>query len=348
MRQLNVLFLPHPNTALATPWGADIIAILSARHQLRVFDREKNAAAQFEGIKVIVDLGGNISPELLHLAAAAGVQFLQVQTTGLDHVDVDSILGAGLLLAHCPGQLSSVALAQSAMMFILMHAHCYKQAEQNFSRGTLYFPTGTELVGRTLALIGFGSSAQDLARRAKAFGLKVAAIDIRPIEEEILAEIEPDFIGGPDDIDRVLSESDYVSLHLHLTPQTRHTIDARRIGLMKDTACLINVARGGLVDEDALYRALVDKRLGGAGLDVFAQEPPDPNLAVYQLPNVFTTPHTAGSTDGTSRKRAQFAADNLDRYARGEKLSGQVIAAAAGSTDALTGTPKTARQTTQT
>ncbi len=324
MRQLKVLFLPHPNEELATPWGVDVVAAVSAQHELRIFDRKKAAAPQFEQIEVIVDLGGNISPELLGAAAAAGVRYLQAQTTGLDHVNVEGILQAGLLLAHCPGPLSSVALAESAMMFMLMHAHSYGEAQQNFARNKMYFPTGSELVGCTLGLVGFGSSAQELARRAKAFGLQIMAIDIRAIEEKILAEIAPDFVGGPDDLDRVVAASDYLSLHLHLTPQTHHIIDARRLSLMKKTACVLNVARGGLVDEDALYQALVEKRIGGAGLDVFAQEPPDPSLAVYQLPNVYTTPHTAGSTDGTSRKRAQFAAENLDRYARGETIEGQV------------------------
>ena len=159
-----------------------------------------------------------------------------------------SVLGAA---RPCPGQLSSVALAQSAMMFILMHAHRYAEARMNFDAGRLYAPTGVELEGLTLGLIGFGASAQDLARRAKPFGLRILAIDIRPIEEEILAEIQPEFLGDPFDLDRVVAESDYLSLHLHLTPETRHTIDARRIGLMKETACLINVARGALVDEDA-------------------------------------------------------------------------------------------------
>ncbi len=324
MRKLNVLFLPHPVAELATPWSNDVIEAISSRHQLQIFDCDQAAAPQFEGIEVIVDLGGNISPDLLALAAESGVKFLQAQTTGLDHINVGSILDSGLLLAHTPGQFSSVAMAQSAMMFILMHAHCYNEARQNFDRGKMYFPTGTELIGRTLGLIGFGASAQDLARRARPFGLRIWTIDVRPIEKEILAEIEPDFLGGPDDLDSVVSESDYLSLHLHLTPQTRHIINAQRIGLMKESACLINVARGELVDEHALYHALVNNRLGGAGLDVFTQEPPDPSLAVYQLPNVFTMPHTAGSTDGTSRKRAQFAADNLDRYAQGEELLGQV------------------------
>ena len=327
MRKLKVLFLPHPVAALAAPWGQDVVDIVGARHDLRVFDRDRPPEPQLQGIEAIVDLGGNITDDLLAVAARAGVRFLQSQTTGLDHVNVEGILGADLTLAHCPGQLSSVALAQSAMMFMLMHAHRYGEARRNFEAGELYSPAGTELSGRSLGIIGFGSSGQDLARRAKPFGMRILAIDVRPIEPEVLDEIEPEFLGGPGDVDRVAAESDYLSLHLHLTRETRHTIDARRLALMKPAACLINVARGELVDEEALYRALEEGRLGGAGLDVFAREPPDPSLPVYQLPNVFTMPHTAGATDGTSRKRAEFAADNLDRFARGEPLLGQVWAA---------------------
>jgi len=89
--------------------------------------------------------------------------------------------------------------------------------------------------------------------------------------------------------------------------------------MMKPTACIINVARGGLVDEEAMYEALLANKLGGAGLDVFAQEPTDPTLPVYQLPNVITTPHIAGSTDGTARKRAAAAAENVDRIAQGQE-----------------------------
>ena len=128
MRRLEVLFLPHPVAAIATPWTTDVIEAVSVRHNLRIFDRTQPAAPQLAGIEAIVDLGGNISADLLAAAADAGVKFLQVQTTGLDHVDVEGILNTGLLLAHCPGQLSSVALAQSAMMFILMHAHRYAEA----------------------------------------------------------------------------------------------------------------------------------------------------------------------------------------------------------------------------
>ncbi|MDA0337191.1 MAG: NAD(P)-dependent oxidoreductase, partial [bacterium] len=271
MRKLNVLFMPHPVAAIANPWDHDVIEAIGTRHALRVFDREQPVEPQLENIEVIVDLGGNITPQWLQLAARAGVKYLQAQTTGLDHVNVEGILASGLLLAHNPGYLSSVALAQSAMMFVLMHAHSYAEARGNFDARRQYVPTGIELQGLTLGLIGFGSSAQDLARRAKPFGLRILAIDVRPIEAEVLAEIQPDFLGGPDDVDRVVAESDYLSLHLHLTPETHHTIDARRIGLMKKNACLINVARGELVDEDALYQALLPRWREGAGLDVFAQ-----------------------------------------------------------------------------
>jgi len=192
-------------------------------------------------------------------------------------------------------------------------------------RASFFFPPGRELDGRSLAIVGFGASGQQLARRAKPFGLRILAIDVRSIEQEVLDELQPDFLGGPDDLDRVVTDCDFLSLHLHLTAETRHIIDARRIGLMKPTACLINVARGALVDEEALYQALLDDRVGGAGLDVFADEPPDHTNPVYQLPNVCVTPHTGGSTDGTSRKRASFALDNLDRYARGEEIAARVV-----------------------
>ena len=168
------------------------------------------------------------------------------------------------------------------------------------------------------------ASGVELARRSKPFGMRIMAIDVRSIEQALLDEIQSAFLGSPDDLDRVVAESDYLSLHLHMTPETRHLIDKRRIELLNPAACLTDVARGELLDEAALYEALLQGRLGGAGPDVFAQEPPDPRRAVYALPNVVVTPHTAGVTDGTSLRRAEFAAANLDRYAQGLEPLGLV------------------------
>lgn len=325
MRQLKVLYLPHPLHEVNVAWGRDLLAAIGDHHDLRVFDRDLPAEPQFEDVEAIVDVGGNIRAEWVDIAKRAGVKFLQAQTNGLDHVEVDKIRDSGMLMAHCPGELSSVALAEGAMMFILMLAHRHGDAQRNFAAGKVFFPMGMELVDRRLGIIGFGASGQQLARRAKAFGMRIMAVDIRPIEPDVLDEIQPDILTGPDALDRLMVESDFISVHLHLTTKTRHIIDERRIKLMKPTACIINVARGELIEEEALYRALLDGRIGGAGLDAFVQEPPDPTRPVYQLPNVYVTPHTVGSTDGTSRKRALFAAENLNRYALGESVLARVF-----------------------
>jgi phosphoglycerate dehydrogenase-like enzyme len=315
--------MPHP-AAIDPCWGDDVVAAIAGNHQLRVFNRELAARPQFDGVDVIVDLGGNISGDLVHDAATAGVRLIQVQTNGLDHVEVNKILGAGIQLCHCPGYLSSVALADRAMMFLLMLAHRYEQGRRKFMQGELYSPNGMEPRGRGLAIIGLGNSGQLLARRAKALGMRLLAIDVQPIEQQILDDLEPEFIGGPDELDDVIAQCDFLSPHLHLTEKTKTIIDRRRIGLMKPTACIINVARGELIDEEALYEALLAGRLGGAGLDVFADEPADPAHPVFRLPNVYVSPHTAGGTDGTSRGRAQFALENLNRFARGEELEAVV------------------------
>ena len=121
----------------------------------------------------------------------------------------------------------------------------------------------------------------------------------------------------PADTERVIAASDYLSLHLHLNDETHHLIGADQFARMKTTASLINVSRGALVDEDALYTALLEGVIGGAGVDVYSQEPPDATHPVFQLPQVVSTNHIAGCTDGTSRKRAACAAENVDRIAAG-------------------------------
>ena len=301
------------------PWHSDIETALGKRFDYSVYDSSRPAAEQFAGVRAVVDLGGGASRELLKDVAEAGVEFVQTQTNGLDHIDIDFISSLGLRLAHCPGELSSVALAQNAMMFILMLAGRYRQGMDVFDAGDVYFPTGIELVGMKLGIVGFGASGVELARRAKPFGLEIMAVDVRPIDQDILDDVQPQFLGTPDDMDKLASESDFLSLHLHLNSDTRHTMDARHIGLMKPSAFAVNVCRGALWDEEALYEALMEGRIAGAGLDVFSTEPPDHTLPVFHLPTVVVTPHIAGSTDGTSRKRAEFAADNVDRFLKGEE-----------------------------
>ena len=149
--------------------------------------------------------------------------------------------------------------------------------------------------------------------RAKSFGMRIEAIDIRPVK----SKVQPHFLGGPDDLDGLIQRSDFLSLHLPLTDKTRAILDARRIALMKPTAYLINVARGALVDESALHKAVLEGKIAGAGLDVYSHEPPDLSSDFYRLPNVVLTPHIAGTTDDVVRRRAAIALENTNRIAKG-------------------------------
>ncbi len=316
-RRLKVLFLTHPvNASLFTPWGSDVVAAIGDRHALRILDREKPLAPQFEGVEVVIDHGGSAGTrEMLDLATSA--RLWQILGTGLDHFDLEYWRSRKMPVANCPGPFSAVALAECAMMFILMLTRKFPVTQQHLKQGRFYEPLGIELDGLKLGLVGFGASGRELARRALPFGLQTSAIDIRHVGPDEVAEFGLKFVGGPDDLDRVVAESDILSVHLHLNESTRGIIDARRIGLMKPTAYLINVARGALVDEAALTDALLNGRLGGAGLDVYSQEPVDLSWPVFSLPNVVATPHISGVTDGTSRKRAKCCADNVDRIAAG-------------------------------
>ena len=316
--QLKILFLPHPTgPEMTRPWRADVEAAINDRHDLRIFDASQPLAPQFEGVDVVLDLGGSMGTREMADAAAGQVRLWQILGTGIDHFDLDHWRALGIAVANCPGQFSSVALAECAMMYILMLTRKYAETQTNFAQGVFYRPMGLTLGGLSLAIAGFGASGQELARRASSFGMRIAAIDIRDVTEEEVRRFNLEFVGKPDDLDQVIAACDVLSLHLHLNAQTRHIIDARRLRLMKRTALLINVARGELVDEAALSDALAAGQLAGAGLDTFSQEPPDLDEPIFSMPNVITTPHIAGVTDGTSRNRAGAGAENVERIAAG-------------------------------
>lgn len=314
--KLNVLFLPIP--ALFEDWGGEVEKEVSRHHNFRVADYDQPLAPQFEDIDVVIDHGGSIGTrEMADLAAAGKVQLWQILGTGFDHFDLEYFKSKGLPVANCPGAFSAVALADCAMMFILMLARRYWDSLENLKNGVLYRPVGADLEGLKLGIIGFGASGIELARRARGFGMRNLAIDIRDVREDEITEFGLEFVGKPPDLDEVIAQSDVVSLHLHLNVETRHIINRRRLELMKSTALLINVARGELVDEDALETALIKGWIGGAGIDVFSQEPPNFSSPIFGLPNMVAAPHIAGCTDGTARKRAQGAAENVNRVASG-------------------------------
>jgi phosphoglycerate dehydrogenase-like enzyme len=296
----------------------ECIAELRSSLEFEILDLDQDLTAQLSGVEIIVDIGG-LSPRPV-IDAATDVKLWQVIGTGLDHCDVPYILSKGKVLSHTPGFTSKFGLAECAMMYILMLTRRYHRAKECFDQQKFYQPNGVTVSGLTLGIIGFGASGRELALRARAFGMRIEAIDVRPLEDDFPEEQRPDFYGTPDDIDEFLGRWDFVSLHLHLTPETKHIIDGRRLDLMKPTAYLINVARGALADEEALGAALLEGKIAGAGIDVFDVEPADPGRAEYHLPDVVVTPHISGQTDETIRQRCAIVVENARRMVEGEEL----------------------------
>ena len=291
---------------------------LHAQLDCQQIDPDANLDEQLRGVEMVIDIGGHASREIID--AAVDTKLWQIIGTGLDDCEVQYTLEKGARLGNTPGFTSALGLSECVMMYILMLTRKYHEARNNFQSGTFFTPNGKTLDQMTLGIIGFGASGRQLAKRAKIFGMRVEAIDIRPLDADLPEEMQPDYYGLSEDMDNVISRCDVVSLHLHLTPETTHIIDGRRLALMKPSAFLINVARGALVDEDALAEAILSGKIAGAGIDVFASEPTDTSRPEYQLPNFVATPHTSGQTDDTIRRRCAIAVENARRLAAGEEL----------------------------
>jgi len=295
----------------------DVQKALAGKHRLTIFDHEQDIGPQFEDVDVVIDHGGLVGTREMADVVAGRLKLWQVLGTGMDHFDRTYWREKGILIANCPGTTSGIGLADLAMMFILMLARMYPMAPRALREQLYNEPFGRDLDGLKLGIVGFGASGKLLSRRATSFGLHVSVIDVREIGSEEIKDYNLQQVGKPSDLDTMIANVDFLSLHVHLTEETRHLIDRRRLDLMNPTSCLINVARGELVDEAALTEALVGQRLGGAGLDVFAQEPVDLNSPLFDLENVVATYHCAGVTTGTSQRRAAVASENVDRVAQG-------------------------------
>jgi len=187
---------------------------------------------------------------------------------------------------------------------------------------------GTELRDVTVGIVGLGSIGRAVGALATAFGCRVVATRRRPEagnatrddEELSFGEAMLDRVGGPETLPALLAESDFVVLAAPLTTETENMIDADTLAAMKPGAWLINVARGRLVDERALLRALRDGPIGGAILDTFRDEPLQPSSPFYDLPNVIVTPHTSWSSARVLDRSVELFCDNLRRFAVGEPL----------------------------
>ena len=285
-----------------------------------LFDKGSGGQPDFSGRRAVVDLGGWGTRQETTEAVAAGVELWHVLGYGLDHVDLEYLLRNGVTVAHTPGSCSAISLAEHAMMLMLNCARQMKEQAANLRVGEFWHPWTSELAGKRLLLLGVGASGKELATRAAAFQMEVVGVDVAIDDDGAYQKIGISSVSPPDALSDLLPTADFVSLHLPLTAETRHIIDGEALSRLKPSAIVINVARGALIDQQALLEALNAGQLAAAGLDVFEDEVPGHSPEIADHPHVIATPHTAGVVFETAQRRSELVVDNLMRLQRGEPI----------------------------
>jgi len=268
-------------------------------------------------VRLLADLLG---PE--EMRAGGQLRHIAKHGVGTNDIDVKAATALGIPVSMTTGS-NGHSVAEHALALIMALAKDLPRQDALIRDGiwdkNQY--KGRELRGQRLGLVGFGFIGQTLARMAGAIGMIVSAFDPHAPDHAFL-----EGVTRATDLDTLLASSDVVSLHCPLTPETQNLIDARRMGLMKRGAFLINTARGEVVDEKALVSALEDGHLAGAGLDSFAVEPPGTENPLFQLSNTLVTPHVAGVTLDAKRAVSVMSAENVLAVLNGKTLEARFLA----------------------
>ena len=257
---------------------------------------------------------GLIDEELY--TAAPKLKLVQLLSAGYDKADIGAARRSGVPVAN-NGGANSIAVSEHAVLLMLAVSRQLIRQHRTVTAGQWRgnnTPRVFELQGKTLGIVGLGSIGKKTARRAAGFGMNINYYDIARLTEDAEDALGVRFRL----LTEILRSSDYVSLHVPLNDSTRHMIGADELAQMKESAFLINTSRGPVVDETALYEALTSGGIAGAGLDVFEQEPPEPDNPLFDLDNVTLTAHLAGPTFESFTARVRNGFDNVQRVARGE------------------------------
>ncbi len=254
-----------------------------------------------------------VSKEAQSMAAREScVKWIQVAGAGYDHLgDIDLI---ACPVTTCGGVLSKFQAETVIGAIINLNFGFFRYQQQQQKKIYRKLPWRS-LEGKCLLLIGFGHIGRAVAVNARHFGMHVTAV-----RSSVQESPEADAVYTPDRLPDLLPDADFVSLHLPSNEETHHFFDAEMLGAMKDSAYLINTARGNVVDENALVTALREKRIGGAYLDVFSEEPLPPSNPLWELENVLISPHYCDAVEDWRERFADFFAGNLQRWLVGRDL----------------------------
>jgi len=252
-------------------------------------------------------------------AASPNLKVISSMSVGYDHINVEAATKKGIYVTFTPGVLTD-ATADFTWTLLMAVNRRVVEADNYVRAGKWniqWSPTmflGREVSGKTLGIVGLGRIGEAVARRARGFNMKLLYYDVVRAKQETETGLGVEYVS----LDRLLKEADFVTIHAPLTKETRHLIGEEQLKLMKRTAYLVNTARGPLVDQKALAKALREGWIAGAALDVFEKEPIDLSDPLMKLENVVLAPHIASATTEARSKMTEAAAKNLISVLRGE------------------------------
>ncbi len=269
-----------------------------------------------KGFDVLIPTMSPITEEVLKTSDR--LRLIQQCGSGIELVDLDAAKKHQVWVANVPTAVSGNAdsVAELGIYLMIGLSRDVRGMAKSLKNRKMGEPQGIALTGKTVGLVGLGGIGQALINRLRPFCVKMIGIKQHK-PEEAAKNLGLEWVGKPEDLDELLQRSDFVILCLPHTTESQHLINQSSLAKMKQGAYLINLSRGGLIDHDALTKALASGQIAGAGLDVFWQEPPDPDDAVFQY-NLLATPHIAGSTDISMNGIVRGVAENILRLEKGQ------------------------------
>lgn len=278
-------------------------------------DDEKELIRRIDKAKVAVNIRAHARFSDTVFAACPALKLVSVWGTGTDNIDLNAAGMRGVTVCNTPG-INAFAVAEHALTLMLTVARKITLLDAEMRQGKRPRELLTQLLGKTLGVFGMGTIGARVAALGKAIGMNVMGWSALGDDKRLRAAgVTP---ASKEDI---LKAADVISLHVRLTTETRGFIARKELALMKPTAILVNTGRGALVERDALLAALKDRRIMGAGLDVFHQEPLAPDDPILSLPNVICSPHNAGQTPEVIRDGLLAAVENVEKFLAGSPVN---------------------------
>jgi glyoxylate reductase len=318
----------EPNVYITGYLPDEAISIVAAHADVRVYDTGSQPMPREELFQAVRDVEGLLVffPDQIDKAVIDAAPKLKVVSTcavGFDNIDIAACTARGIAVGHTPGVLTETT-ADLAWALLMAAARRVAEGDRVVRAGKwpawhLMYMVGQDVWGATIGIVGMGRIGQAMARRAKGFNMRILYSDSQRREE-----IERETGARKADVDEIIAESDFITLHVPATPETNGMIGAAQFKAMKKTAIFVNSARGSVVDQAALTEALRSGQIAAAGLDVYEKEPIPADDPLLQLENVALMPHVGSASVRTRTSMAKLAAENLVAGLLGKPLPRQV------------------------